>query len=70
MIPEKNLNKGNAMTTNSATLPSTRQQIRAALSKLWQPYRSVPLLGWLLAALVAVGLEQLIGLPLARILYV
>jgi branched-chain amino acid transport system permease protein len=57
------------MTTNSVSLPSTRQRIRAALSKFWRPYRPVPLLGWLLAALVAVGLEQLIGLPLARVLW-
>ncbi len=56
------------MTTNSTSLPTTRQQIRAALSRLWQPYRSVPLLGWLLSALVVVGLEQLVGLPLARVL--
>ena len=41
------------MTTISASWPTTRERIRAALQKLWQPYRSVPLLGWLLAALVA-----------------
>ena len=56
------------MTTNSALLLTPRQRVRAALSKLWKPYRSVPLLGWLLAALAAVGLEQFIGLPLARVL--
>lgn len=56
------------MTTNSVSKPSTRQRLRAALSKFWQPYKSVPLLGWLIAALVAVGLEQLVGLPLARVL--
>jgi len=56
------------MTTNSVSLPTTRQRIRAALSNFWQPYTSVPLLGWLIAALVAVGLEQLVGLPLARLL--
>jgi branched-chain amino acid transport system permease protein len=56
------------MTTISASWPTTRQRIRAALSRLWQPYRPVPLLGWLLAALVAVGLEQFVGLPLARTL--
>jgi len=56
------------MTTNSVSYPSTRQRLRAALSKFWQPYKSVPLLGWLVAALVAVGLEQLVGLPLARVL--
>jgi len=56
------------MITNSALLLTLRQRVRAALSKLWKPYRSVPLLGWLLAALAAVGLEQFIGLPLARVL--
>ncbi len=56
------------MTTNTATMPTTRQRIRAALSRVWDPYRSVPLLGWLLAAIVAVGLEQLVGRQLARAL--
>ena len=56
------------MTTTAASMTSTRQRIRAFLSKVWEPYRSVPLLGWLLAAIVAVGLEQLVGLPLARVL--
>jgi len=65
---DQGLKKGKAMTTNSASLPTTRQQIRAAFLRLWQPYRSVPLLGWLLAAFVAVGLEQLVGSPLARAL--
>lgn len=55
------------MTTIPASIP-TRQRIRDALSRLWQPYRSIPLLGWLLAALVAVGLEQFVGLYLARTL--
>jgi branched-chain amino acid transport system permease protein len=56
------------MTTTTASTPTTRQRLRAFLSKVWEPYRSVPLLGWLIAALVAVGLEQLVGLPLARLL--
>jgi len=56
------------MTSNSVSLPTTRQRIRAALSKFWQPYRPVPLLGWLLAALVAVSLEQFVGIQLARVL--
>lgn len=56
------------MTTNSVSIPSTRQRIRALFQKVWEPYRPVPLLGWLLAALVTVALEQLVGLPLARIL--
>ena len=53
------------MTTDSVSLPNRRQRIGAAFSKFWQPYKTVPLLGWLLAALVAVGLEQFVGLPLA-----
>lgn len=56
------------MTTNSVSLPSIQQKIRTSFLKLWQPYRAVPLLGWLLAALVAVGLEQIIGLQIARVL--
>jgi len=56
------------MSTDSVSLPTTRNRFRAALSKFWQPYRSVPLLGWLLAALIAVGLEQFVGYPLARVL--
>lgn len=56
------------MTTTTASTPTTRQRLRAFLSKVWEPYRSVPLLGWLVAALVAVGLEHLVGLPLARLL--
>lgn len=56
------------MTTTSPATQTTRQRLRAALSRLWQPYRSVPLLGWLLALLAVVALEQLIGLPLARLL--
>lgn len=56
------------MTTISSSLASTRERLRSFLSRVREPYRSVPLLGWLIAALVAVGLEQLVGLPLARLL--
>lgn len=56
------------MTTDSVSIPNRRQRFRAALSKYLQPYKTVPLLGWLLAALVAVGLEQFVGLPLAWVL--
>jgi branched-chain amino acid transport system permease protein len=56
------------MTSISAPIATTRQRIRATFSRLWRPYRTVPLLGWLLAALVAVGLEQFIGLFVARAL--
>ena len=53
------------MTTNSVSIPNRWQRLRAALSKFWQPYKTVPLLGWLLAAFVAVGQEQLDGRPRA-----
>jgi branched-chain amino acid transport system permease protein len=56
------------MTTDSVSIPNSWQRFRAALSRFWQPYKTVPLLGWLLAALVAVGLEQFVGLPLAWVL--
>jgi branched-chain amino acid transport system permease protein len=56
------------MATETTFAATTRQGVRAFLTKLWEPYRSVPLLGWLLSALVAIGLEHVIGLPLARAL--
>jgi len=56
------------MTTDSASQPSTRQRLRAAFLKFWHPYRTVPFLGWLLAMLVAVALEQFVGRQLAWIL--
>ncbi len=37
-------------------------------SKIREQFSQVPLLGWLVGALVAVGLELLVGTPLARVL--
>jgi len=45
-----------------------RSRFRNLLHKLWEPYKHVPLLGLLLAALVAVLLEMFVGQPLARLL--
>jgi branched-chain amino acid transport system permease protein len=45
-----------------------RSRFRNLLLKLWEPYKQVPLLGWLLAAVVAVTLEMFVGHPLARLL--
>lgn len=56
------------MTTISPSISTSRQRLGATLARLWEPYRSVPLLGWLLAGLATAGLEQLIGVPLARVL--
>jgi branched-chain amino acid transport system permease protein len=49
-------------------LKSLWARIRALLSKLWKPYSCTPLLGWLVAALVAALLEQSVGAFLALIL--
>jgi|Deesub1362A_J573_1020465.scaffolds.fasta_scaffold00707_12 branched-chain amino acid transport system permease protein len=56
------------MDATTTTLPGRRQRIRLTLGRFWEPYRAVPLLGWLVGALVAVLLEKLVGLPLARVL--
>jgi branched-chain amino acid transport system permease protein len=45
-----------------------RSRIRTLLSRLWSPFKQVPLIGWLLAAIVAVLLEMFVGQPLARLL--
>jgi branched-chain amino acid transport system permease protein len=42
--------------------------MREALVRIWQPYKTVPLLGWLIAVLIAVLVEMFAGLPLARLL--
>jgi branched-chain amino acid transport system permease protein len=54
------------MGINIETIRESRIRILGILSKYWEPYRQVPILGWLAAALVAVLLEQFVGTPLAR----
>ena len=56
------------MAVAAQSLTSRWSSLRAWLARLWQPYRPVPLLGWLLAILVAVVIESLIGTQLARAL--
>lgn len=56
------------MGLQSEAIPSTRDRIRSTLAKLWKPYQAVPLLGWLVAALVAALVEQFVGLSFARLL--
>jgi branched-chain amino acid transport system permease protein len=46
----------------------TQRGIRPLWTRLRALFRQVPLLGWLLAGLVAVLLEQLVGTPLANLL--
>ena len=56
------------MELNVEYAEENRSRFRNLLHKLWEPYKQVPLLGWLLAALVAVLLEMFVGQPLARLL--
>ena len=50
------------------TISTNRKGINQLLGKFRSQFSQVPLLGWLFGALVAVILEQLIGLPFARAL--
>ena len=56
------------MAVESATLSVRRRSLKGVLSRIWAPYRKVPLLGWLVSSLVAVGLEWGVGTMLARLL--
>jgi len=47
---------------------TNQRSMRTRLRKLWEPYSRTPVLGWLVAALVAALLEQLVGTLLARTL--
>jgi len=42
--------------------------LRPLLNRVWKPFSQVPLLGWLISALVAVVIEQFVGMPLALFL--
>jgi branched-chain amino acid transport system permease protein len=56
------------MAVTSETIHTRRDSIKEFLLKIWEPYRKVPLLGWILSSMVAVALELFVGLTLARIL--
>lgn len=56
------------MAVEGATLSARRRSLKEVLSRIWAPYRRVPLLGWLVSSLVAVAMEQLVGTLLARLL--
>ena len=43
-------------------------KFRQRIAKFWEPYASIPMLGWLLGMLVAVLLEFAIGTQFARVL--
>jgi branched-chain amino acid transport system permease protein len=54
------------MAVKIGKLSTQKSSISLSLRKAWGPFSEVPLLGWLLGALVAVVIEQLVGDPLAR----
>ncbi len=54
------------MDLNAKKLSRTKAKAGQLLRKAWQPFVYVPLLGWLIAFLVAVILELVVGTPLAR----
>jgi branched-chain amino acid transport system permease protein len=55
-------------TDRRSALSIDRRSLRQLVRKIWAPYSQVPLLGWLLGALVAVALELLVGTALAQLL--
>lgn len=56
------------MALSSTTPRASVGRIRGGLARALRPMRRTPLLGWLLAALAAVLLEQFLGLTIARAL--
>ncbi|MFQ5855731.1 MAG: branched-chain amino acid ABC transporter permease, partial [Anaerolineae bacterium] len=56
------------MAVTSGTLSARRKAIGLLLSRVRDQLAQVPLLGWLFGALIAVVLEQLLGLRLAWVL--
>jgi len=56
------------MSVATQTLANRWSGLRAWLARAWQPFRPVPLLGWLAAILIAVIIERAVGTPVARAL--
>lgn len=56
------------MAVTSEAMTTNRERLSLFTARLSQPFVMVPILGWFLGALVAVVLEQLIGLMVARAL--
>lgn len=56
------------MAVTSETLPTNRERFSTLASRVSQPFVLVPILGWFFGALVAVLLEQFVGLQIARAL--
>jgi len=56
------------MAVTSETISTNRERLGSLKARISEPFVLVPILGWFLGALVAVLLEQLVGLPLSRAL--
>jgi len=56
------------MAVTSETIHTRRNSIKEFFLRVWEPYRKVPLLGWIIGSMVAVALELMVGFPLARAL--
>ncbi len=56
------------MAATSGTISTNRERLSQLKTMVSEPFVLVPILGWFLGALVAVLLEQFIGLQIARAL--
>jgi branched-chain amino acid transport system permease protein len=56
------------MAVTSGTIPTNRKRLNELMAKVAEPFVMVPVLSWFFGALVAVLLEQLFGLQVARVL--
>jgi branched-chain amino acid transport system permease protein len=54
------------MAVIDSSMSASRSRLRSLVNRIRAQYSGVPMLGWLIAALVAVLLEQLVGTLLAR----
>jgi branched-chain amino acid transport system permease protein len=56
------------MEVRTERMTARGQGFRQALVRAWAPFARVPMLGWLIAGLSAVLIEQFLGTPIARVL--
>jgi branched-chain amino acid transport system permease protein len=56
------------MAVTSETLPTNRERVSTLVARISEPFVLVPILGWFFGALIAVLLEQFVGLQVARAL--
>ncbi len=56
------------MAVRSDKLSANERGIGPFFSRAWKPFIHIPMMGWLIGALIAVLLEQFFGAPLALML--